>query len=119
VQCGNSYCSSGFHEGVDLADGCGTNIYAAHSGTVVYAGYNGGYGNYVRIDHGGGIGTGYGHIRNGGIHVRYGQQVTVGQVIASEGNTGNSFGCHLHFEVYVNGRTVNPVPFMAARGISV
>jgi murein DD-endopeptidase MepM/ murein hydrolase activator NlpD len=119
VQCGNSYCSSGFHEGVDLADGCGTNIYAAHSGTVVYAGYNGGYGNYVRIDHGGGIGTGYGHIRNGGIHVRYGQHVSVGQVIASEGNTGNSFGCHLHFEVYVNGRTVNPVPFMAARGISV
>lgn len=119
VQCGPSYCSSGFHEGVDLADGCGTNIYAAHSGRVVYAGPNGGYGNYIRIDHGNGIGTGYGHIRDGGIYVRYGQHVSVGQVIAAEGNTGNSFGCHLHFEVYVNGRTVNPAPFMAARGISV
>ncbi|WP_029144951.1 M23 family metallopeptidase [Microbacterium luticocti] len=119
VWCGDRYCSSGFHEGVDLAASCGSNIYAAHSGTVVYAGYNGGYGNYIRIDHGGGIATGYGHIRNGGIFVRYGQRVSVGQVIASEGNTGNSFGCHLHFEVYVNGRTVNPVPFMRARGISV
>lgn len=119
VQCGNGYCSTGFHEGVDLADSCSSNIYAAHSGTVVYAGWNGGYGNYVRIDHGGGIATGYGHIRNGGIFVSYGQRVGMGQVIASEGNTGHSFGCHLHFEVYVNGRTVNPATFMAARGISV
>ncbi|WP_354003046.1 M23 family metallopeptidase [Microbacterium elymi] len=94
-------------------------MYAAHSGRVTYAGYNGGYGNYIRLDHGSGIGTGYGHIRPGGIHVRYGQYVSAGQVIASEGNTGNSFGCHLHFEVYVNGSTTNPVPFMARRGISV
>jgi len=119
VQCTSGYCSSSFHEGVDLADSCSSNIYAAHSGTVVYAGYNGGYGNYVRIDHGGGIATGYGHIRPGGIFVGYGQHVRTGQVIASEGNTGNSFGCHLHFEVYVHGRIVNPIPFMAARGISV
>ncbi|WP_242497814.1 M23 family metallopeptidase [Microbacterium protaetiae] len=119
VQCGNGYCASGFHEGVDLADSCSSNIYAAHSGTVVYAGYNGGYGYYVKIDHGGGIATGYGHIRQGGIFVRYGQHVSMGQVIASEGNTGNSFGCHLHFEVYVNGGTTNPIPFMAKRGISV
>ena len=119
VQCTSGYCSSSFHEGVDLADSCGSNIYAAHSGSVVYAGYNGGYGNYVKIDHGGGIATGYGHIRPGGIHVRYGQHVSMGQVIASEGNTGNLFGCHLHFEVYRNGRTTNPIPFMAARGISV
>ena len=119
VQCTSGYCSSSFHEGVDLADSCSSNIYAAHSGTVVYAGYNGGYGYYVKINHGGGIATGYGHIRQGGIFVGYGQHVSAGQVIASEGNTGNSFGCHLHFEVYVNGRTVNPAPFMAARGISV
>ncbi|MFD1338454.1 M23 family metallopeptidase [Microbacterium lemovicicum] len=119
VQCGNGYCSSGFHEGVDLAQGCGSAIYAASSGTVTYAGYNGGYGNYVRIDHGGGIGTGYGHIRDGGIYVRRGQWVNAGDVIAAEGNTGNSFGCHLHFEVYIWGATTNPVPFMADRGISV
>lgn len=119
VQCGNSYCSSGFHYGVDLAAGCGAGIFAAHSGTVVYAGYNGGYGNYVKIDHGGGIGTGYGHIRPGGIFVRPGQWVNAGQLIASEGRTGNSFGCHLHFETYVNGYPVNPSSFMGARGVSV
>ena len=85
-----------------------------HAGRVVYAGYNGGYGNYIKIDHGGGIGTGYGHIRPGGFFVGYGQWVRAGQLIASEGNTGNSFGCHLHFETYVNGFPVNPVPFMAA-----
>lgn len=113
------YCSSSFHEGVDLADSCGSAIYAACSGRVVYAGYNGGYGNYIKIDHGDGTGSGYGHIRPGGIFVGYGQYVQAGQLIASEGNTGNSFGCHLHFETYVNGATVNPVPFMAARGISV
>lgn len=119
VQCGNGYCSSGYHYGVDLAAGCSAGIYAAHAGTVVYAGYNGGYGNYIRIDHGGGIGTGYAHIRNGGIFVRNGQRVSAGQLIASEGNTGNSFGCHLHFETYVNGSPVNPINFMSARGVSV
>jgi murein DD-endopeptidase MepM/ murein hydrolase activator NlpD len=119
VQCGNSYCSSGFHYGVDLAAGCSSGIYAASAGRVVYAGWNGGYGNYIKIDHGGGIGTGYGHIRTGGIFVGVGQWVSAGQLIASEGNTGNSFGCHLHFETYVNGGTTNPINFMAARGISV
>ncbi|WP_246159992.1 M23 family metallopeptidase [Microbacterium rhizomatis] len=119
VQCGNGYCSSGFHEGVDLAAGCYSSIVAATAGTVVYAGYNGGYGNYIKIDHGGGIATGYGHIAPGGIYVSYGQWVNAGDQIAAEGNTGNSFGCHLHFEVYVNGSTVDPGPFMAARGISV
>jgi murein DD-endopeptidase MepM/ murein hydrolase activator NlpD len=117
--CGPRYCSSSFHYGVDLADGCGSAIFAAHSGTVVYAGYNGGYGYYVKIDHGGGIGTGYGHIRRGGIHVRRGQHVSAGQHIASEGNTGNSFGCHVHFETYVDGFPVNPISFMADRGVSV
>jgi murein DD-endopeptidase MepM/ murein hydrolase activator NlpD len=118
-QCGNGYCSTSFHYGVDLASGCGSAIYAAYSGTVRYAGPNGGYGNYIKIDHGGGIGTGYGHIQNGGILVRNGQWVNSGQLIALEGNTGNSFGCHCHFEVYVNGSPTNPIPFMAARGISV
>jgi len=119
VQCGTSYCSSGYHYGVDLAAGCGAGIYAAASGTVVYSGENGGYGNYIKIDHGGGIGTGYGHIRPGGLFVGRGQWVNAGQLIASEGRTGNSFGCHLHFETYVYGSPVNPVPFMGARGVSV
>lgn len=115
--CGPSYCSSSLHAGVDMAAGCGAAIYAAHSGTVTYAGYNGGYGNYVRLDHGGGIGTGYAHIVNGGILVGYGQHVSAGQVIAYEGNTGNSFGCHVHFEVYLNGVPTDPSPFMASRGV--
>lgn len=118
-QCGPSYCMSSFHQGVDLASGCGSGIYAAQSGTVTYAGYNGGYGNYVRVDHGGGTSTGYAHIQSGGILVNYGQWVNAGDLIALEGNTGNSFGCHVHFEVYIWGSTINPIDFMAARGIWV
>ena len=110
VQCGNSYCSSGFHYGVDLAAGCGAGIYAASAAPSSTPASNGGYGNYIKIDHGGGIGTGYGHIRAGGLFVGYGQWVNAGQLIASEGRTGNSFGCHLHFETYVNGYPVNPDP---------
>ncbi len=118
-KCANGYCSSSNHRGVDLANGCGAKIYAAASGRVDAAFYNGGYGNYIRIQHGGGIATGYAHIRAGGTLVHSGQQVTAGDVIAYAGNTGNSFGCHLHFEVYVNGATVNPVPFLQARGVSI
>ena len=118
-QCGNGYCASTWHLGTDMAAGCGAGIYAAAAGTVDFAGPNGGFGNYIRIQHGGGIGTGYGHIRNGGIFVRRGQWVNAGQLIAAEGETGNSYGCHLHFEVYVPGGTTNPVPFMAARGVSL
>ncbi|MDH5165697.1 peptidoglycan DD-metalloendopeptidase family protein, partial [Microbacterium sp. RD02] len=97
-QCNANGCSSSWHYGVDLANGCGAAIYAAHSGTVDAAFYNGGYGNYVRIQHGGGIATGYAHIKPGGFAVRNGQWVRAGQVIAYAGNTGGSFGCHLHFE---------------------
>ncbi|MFK4762536.1 M23 family metallopeptidase, partial [Microbacterium sp. ZW T5_45] len=89
------------------------------SGTVDAAFYNGGYGNYIRIQHGGGIGTGYGHIRPGGFAVSAGQWVNAGQVIAYAGTTGASTGCHLHFEVYINGKTTNPIDFLAGKGISV
>lgn len=117
--CGPQGCSSSYHYGADLANGCGAAIYAANSGTVDYAGANGGYGNYVRIQHGGGVGTGYAHIKPGGIIVRRGQWVNSGQVIAYAGNTGRSFGCHLHFEVYINGGYTNPVRFMEERGVYV
>jgi len=116
-QCGPSYCASGYHYGIDLAAGCWGNIYAATGGTVTYAGRNGGYGNYIRIDHGGGYGTGYAHISDGGIYVSVGQWVNAGTVIAGVGNTGNSFGCHLHFECYTPYGTVNPRNFMADRGV--
>nr|WP_317451857.1 peptidoglycan DD-metalloendopeptidase family protein [Microbacterium sp. NIBRBAC000506063] len=62
-KCTNGYCSSSNHRGIDFANGCGAYIYAAASGTVDAAFYNGGYGNYIRIQHGGGIATGYAHIR--------------------------------------------------------
>ena len=108
-----------YHSGIDIGAGCNTSIHAAQSGTVVYAGYYGTYGNFVIIDHGGGISTAYAHIVNGGILVSYGQAVTVGQTIARVGSTGASTGCHLHFEVRLGSSRTNPQPFMAARGISI
>lgn len=107
------------HAGVDLAPACYAPIYAAASGTVVLAANGGGYGNEVVIDHGNGISTAYGHIVDGGFLVSAGQHVSAGQQIAKVGSTGWSTGCHLHFETRVNGAAVDPVPFMAARGISV
>ncbi|TXN30387.1 M23 family metallopeptidase [Lacisediminihabitans profunda] len=107
------------HSGTDLGASCGSPIFAAHTGTVSYAGPYGGYGNYIRIDNGDGTGTGYGHIVNGGILVRVGQGVGVGQNIAKVGSTGWSTGCHLHFEVYRGGTTTDPVPFMRGQGIEL
>ncbi|WP_242089900.1 M23 family metallopeptidase [Curtobacterium sp. DN_7.5] len=107
------------HAGVDLAPACYAPIYAAHDGTVVFAGNGGGYGNEVVLDNGGGISTAYGHIVDGGILVANGQHVSAGQQIAKIGSTGWSTGCHLHFETRINGAATDPVPFMAARGISV
>ncbi len=118
-QCNSRGCSTSWHYGVDLANGCGAAIYAAYGGTVDYVGPNGGYGNYIRIQHGSGVGTGYAHIKPGGFAVRHGQWVNAGQVIAYAGNTGGSFGCHLHFEVYINGQYTNPINFLADRNIWV
>lgn len=108
-----------YHLGVDLGAGCGAPIYAAHAGTVVYAGWNGVYGNFIRIDNGDGNATVYGHIVNGGILVRYGAEVAVGQQIAKVGATGGATGCHLHYGVYVNGLVKDPVPFMRHQGITL
>ncbi|WP_233563657.1 M23 family metallopeptidase [Cryobacterium tepidiphilum] len=116
VICGNDGCSKGYHSGTDLGAGCGANIYAAHSGTVDYAGRMGTYGNFILLDNGGGVSTGYAHIVDGGIHVDYGEHVEAGEVIASVGETGAADGCHLHFEVRINGSTIDAEPFMADRG---
>ena len=116
----SSNYGSSFHKGIDIGAGCYANIYAAASGTVVYAGYgwNGGYGNYIILEHAGGVRTAYGHIAPGGIKVSYGQNVSVGAKIAEAGTTGNSTGCHLHFEVRPNGwDTTNPVSFMSGKGV--
>ncbi|UQB14212.1 M23 family metallopeptidase [Clavibacter nebraskensis] len=110
-----------FHAGEDLVRGysCGETQYAVHSGTVVFAGWNGGYGNYIRIDHGGGISSAYGHIVDGGTLVRNGQQIVAGQPIAITGTTGGSTGCHSHFEIRIDGNPTDPVAFMHGQGVSI
>jgi murein DD-endopeptidase MepM/ murein hydrolase activator NlpD len=99
------------HPGIDLAGPIGTPIYATADGTVLRAGWNsGGYGNLVEIDHGKGIATRYGHMS--AILVSAGQHITRGQQIGRMGSTGRSTGSHLHYEVRIDGRPVNPIPFM-------
>ncbi|MGZ4320330.1 MAG: M23 family metallopeptidase, partial [Gaiellaceae bacterium] len=98
------------HEGIDIAVGSGTPVHAAAAGTVIYAGWEEGYGNFVVIDHGGGIATAYGH--NTSVAVAVGQQVQQGQVIAYSGSTGHSTGPHVHFEVRVNGNPVDPLGYL-------
>ena len=94
------------HAGIDFGAAYGTPIHAVSDGIVTFAGRHGGHGNYVRIDHGGGLGTGYGHMSR--TAVRDGARVWAGQVIGYVGSTGLSTGPHLHFEAYRGGRTVNP-----------
>ena len=98
------------HAGIDIGVPYGTPIHAAASGTVVLAGWTGGYGNYTCIDHGGGLATCYGH--QSSYAVSAGAQVSQGQVIGYVGNTGHSFGAHLHFEVRINGNPVDPLGYL-------
>lgn len=98
------------HEGVDIAAPRGTSVFAAANGVVRVAGWNGGFGNAVFIDHGFGMSTVYAHLHR--INVRVGQQVTKGQLIGLVGSTGRSTGPHLHYEVRVNGQAVNPMRFL-------
>ncbi len=97
------------HEGIDIGAGYGTPIAAAASGTVIYAGWMGGYGNLIIIDHGGGIATAYGHQSSFAVG---GGLVSQGQVIGYVGCTGHCFGPHLHFEVRVNGSPVDPLGYL-------
>ena len=94
------------HAGIDFAAAYGSPIYAVTDGVISYAGRHGGHGNYVRIEHGGGMATGYAHMSR--IAASPGQRVRQGQVIGYVGSTGLSTGPHLHYEVYRNGATVNP-----------
>ncbi|MBC2863868.1 M23 family metallopeptidase [Streptomyces mexicanus] len=113
------------HSGQDFAVPIGTNVVAAHGGTVVKAGPNGGgdgpaYGNAIVIKHADGLYTQYAHLSR--IDVKVGQVVSTGQHIALSGNTGNTTGPHLHFEVRTTpnyGSAVNPVTFLRAHGVKV
>lgn len=100
------------HKGIDIGAPKGTPIKAAASGTVISAstGYNGGYGNYMVVSHGNGIETAYGHCS--AIYVKPGQKVSQGQVIGAVGNTGRSYGNHLHLEIRINGVAQNPQNYL-------
>lgn len=107
-----------FHSGIDIGAGFGDTVMAAGSGTVIYveepcpgSNYGGsGYGNYVIIDHGNGLSTLYGHMRD--VYVSSGEYVSCGQAIGEVGSTGTSTGAHLHFEVRVNGSTTDPLGYL-------
>ena len=104
--------ATAFHSGIDFGASCGTPIKAAATGTVfqvVPEASSGGYGNMTIIKHGGNIATLYGH--QSSIVVSPGQTVLIGQTIGYVGSTGKSTGCHLHWEVRVNGTPVNPAAY--------
>ena len=109
----NSYYGSrwgSFHTGLDIAGNTGQPYTAAGSGTIVAAGWGGGYGNMILIDHGNGVKTRYAHSSR--LKVSVGQRVSQGQTIGLVGSTGKSTGPHLHFEVIINGNTVNPLNYV-------
>jgi murein DD-endopeptidase MepM/ murein hydrolase activator NlpD len=108
------------HAGIDLvynSGTCGAAVYAAAAGTVTFSGYNGGFGNNVQINNGGGVSTSYAH--NTVVLTEVGQWVDAGQLISYAGTTGNSTGCHVHFEIRVNGSTTNPRTFMEEHGVDL
>ena len=100
-----------FHTGIDMVEPFGSPIYAADDGVVALVGTSSsGYGNYVVIAHSGGLDTLYGHLSTAVVKV--GQKVTQGQTVGLEGSTGNSTGAHLHFELRINQRPVDPTPYL-------
>ncbi len=103
--------ASTYHQGVDIAVSIGTTVRASSGGTVITAGWVSGYGNAVYIRHADGVVTRYGHLSK--ILVSVGETVTQGERIALSGNTGNSTGPHLHFEMRINGTAVNPLNYIS------
>ena len=110
VTSGFGYRWGSLHAGIDIANGIGTPIRAAKAGTVILAGWNGGYGNAIVIDHGGGFSTLYGHMTR--LRAGEGQRVSQGDLIGDMGSTGNSTGSHLHFETRVNGSPRDPTGYL-------
>jgi murein DD-endopeptidase MepM/ murein hydrolase activator NlpD len=100
------------HTGLDFRGDYGEPIHATAAGTVSAAGWSGGYGRMIEVDHGNGLATRYGHLSE--IGVKVGQQIRIGQVIGKLGSTGRSTGPHLHYETRIDGEAVNPVRFLNA-----
>ncbi|MFG3341854.1 M23 family metallopeptidase [Glycomyces sp. NPDC048151] len=105
------------HNGVDFDAETGDPVYAAYPGTITHAGWETGFGNLVVIDHGDGVETYYAH--NSEVLVSEGDWVDAGGQIANAGNTGRSFGSHVHFEVHVNGEPVEPLSYLAEAGLDL
>ena len=106
---------SAFHKGIDFHAAIGDPVLAVADGVVSYAGVRSGYGNVVEVDHGNGYVTRYAH--NSRLLVRVGDLVRVGEQLAKAGSTGRSTGAHVHFEVWENGRVVNPRKFLGQQGV--
>lgn len=100
------------HAGIDIPGPIGTPIYATADGVAEHAGWMSGYGNLVKLGHGGGLETRYGHMS--ALAISPGDHVRKGQVIGYMGSTGRSTGSHLHYEVRIDGSAVNPMPFLAS-----
>ena len=103
---------SSFHSGVDLSASCGTPVRATREGTVSFAGWLGGYGNHIKVDHGNGTSSTYSHLSMIGVSV--GQHVDQLQQVGAVGTTGRSTGCHLHFEIKVNNAFADPLAVLGA-----
>jgi murein DD-endopeptidase MepM/ murein hydrolase activator NlpD len=105
-----------FHEGIDFRGRKGDPVIATADGKIVFAGKNGGYGKYVKIDHGGGFTTSFAHLDN--YHVKKGDYVSRGQTIGLVGNTGRSTGTHLHYEILYKGKPVDPSNFLKVANLT-
>lgn len=111
--------ASSYHKGIDYGPGCDAPIFAVNGGEVVAAGPATGFGQWIRIDHGEGIVSTYGHMYANAMQVRVGDTVKSGQRIAAVGSAGISTGCHLHFEIARNGQAVDPIGFLQGQGLDV
>ena len=117
--CNGAGCSNNFHDGTDFGASCGTSIVAVSAGRVTFTGSAGAYGQRVIVDHGGGVESIYGHVQSGSFKVSVGQLVEAGTPVAGVGATGVVSGCHLDLKIRIGGNFTNPVPFMAAQGVTL
>lgn len=108
--------TAAFHPGIDIEGNMGDEVRATADGKVIFADVSSGYGKFIQIDHGNNYTTGYGHLSR--YRVKKGDHVSRGQVIGYMGNTGRSTGCHLHYEISVDGKTIDPYKFLKVADIS-